>query len=136
MKRKPRPRGYYKQARESRKRFLLSIDYKLSPKTFVYSIPGIMAYSCRPKSKFARRCQLYIVDGRNVSNFLFTEKEIMFVWEKCWGFQSRNNEPCASIFNRTIHIFERLQRDVVQVFRRYIGQKPTEYPIDERETKQ
>lgn len=136
MKRKPRPRGYYKQARESRKRFLLSIDYKLSPKMFVYSIPGITAYSCRPKSKFARRCQLYLVDERNVSNFLLTEKEIMSVWEKCWDLQSRNNEPCASIFNRTVNILGRLQQDVAQVFRRYIGQKPTEYPIDAKEAKQ
>ena len=135
MKQKPHPRGYWKQARASRKRFLLSINYKLSPKTFVYSIPGIMAYSCRPKFKFARRCQLYLVDERNVSNFLLTEKEIMSVWEKCWDFQSRNNEPCASIFNRTINIFARLQRDVGKHFRQYIGQKPTEYTIDAEETK-
>ena len=132
MKRKPRPRGYWKQARESRKRFLLSIDYKLSPKTFVYTIPGIMAYSCRPKSKFARRCQLFLADKRNVS-CLLTEKEIMYVWDKCWGLQSRNNEPCASIFSRTINIFERLQRDVAKHFRQYIVQKPTEYAIDSKE---
>jgi hypothetical protein len=79
---------------------------------------------------------LHLVDERNVSNFLLTEKEIMFVWEKCWDLQSRNNEPCASIFNRTINILSRLQRDVAKHFRQYIGQKPTEYPIDAEETKQ
>lgn len=46
------------------------------------------------------------------------------------------NIPCASIFNRTINIFGRLQRDVGQTFRQYIGQKPTEHPIDAKEIKQ
>lgn len=132
MKQKPHSRGYYKQARASRKRCLLSIDYKMSPKTFVYSIPGIMAYSCRPKSKFARGCRLLLADKRNVS-WLLTEKELMLVWEKCWDLQSRNNEPCASIFNRAISILARLQQDVVKHFRQYIGHKPTEYTIDEED---
>lgn len=135
MRRKPHARGYWKQARECLKKYLLSADYKPSPKVFVYTIPGIMAYSCRPKSKFASQYRLfYAAEGNRDKPLLLTEKDMMFIWDKCWD--SRNKEPCARAFNRAIMIFERLRLDAVQVFRRYIRQNPTEYTIDAEETKQ
>lgn len=56
MKRKPHSYGYYKQARQHRKKLRLSGQscYQ-TPKVYVYKIPGTLFYTAKPKFEGANR---------------------------------------------------------------------------------
>lgn len=129
MKRKPHSYGYYKQARQHRKELRLSgqLDYQ-TPKVYVYTIPGTLFYTAKPKFEGAKRKRLFIAADEDRSNkLLLTETDMMKLWDTFWQKSMEHpNESCASIYDRSVKRLEQIKQDVLNSFRRC--QQKIDYP--------
>lgn len=115
-RRLPHERGYWKQMRQHRKKYLLGEGHDQTPKRFVYTIPGTQYYTSKPKSKHALRIRLFIAWEQNRTNkILYTKETMMKFWDTFWDASRKNpNESCASIANRATKRLEQLQTEFVK----------------------
>lgn len=120
--RRPHSYGYYRQARQHRKELRLSgkLDYQ-TPKVYVYTIPGTLFYTAKPKFEGAKRKRLFIAANGDRSNkLLLTEADMMKLWDTFWQKSMEHpNESCASIYDRADKRLEQIKQDTVNMFRRY-----------------
>ena len=125
-RRRPHSRGYWKQARQHRKKLRLSGQscYQ-TPKVYVYTIPGTLFYTAKPKHEGAKRKRLFIAsDGNRSNKLLLTETDMMKLWDTFWQKSMEHpNESCASIYDRSVKRLEQLKIDATSVFRRYMEVK-------------
>ena len=121
MKRKPHSYGYYKQARQYRKelRLIGESNYQ-TPKVYVYTIPGTLFYTAKPKFEGAKRKRLFITaDGDRSNKLLLTETDMMKLWDTFWQKSMEHpNESCASIYDRSVKRLEQIKQDTVNMFHR------------------
>lgn len=119
--RRPHSYGYYKQARQHRKKLRLSGQscYQ-TPKVYVYTIPGTRFYTAKPKFKGAKRERLFIAaDGDRSNKLLLTETDMMKLWDTFWQKSMEHpNESCASIYDRSVKRLEQIKQDTVNMFHR------------------
>lgn len=121
MKRKPHSYGYYKQARQHRKELrLIGQSCYQTPKVYVYTIPGTLFYTAKPKHEGAKRKRLFIAADIDRSNkLLLTETDMMKLWDTFWEKSMEHpNESCASIYDRSVKRLEQIKQDTVNMFHR------------------